>query len=115
MAVIPAQMTYHEDGSVSVRWVGVGGADSGQPVDLALFPYKSIQAFGTFGGATVTVWVSNVGPSGSFAAARDAFDGEAISETGSFLAPILGVGRYYEPRTAGGTGTNLTIALVAAR
>lgn len=115
MATIPARVTINDDGSVTAIWSGFGNADNGQPVDLGVYPHKTVQAFGTFGGATVTVEGSNIASTGAWQAVNSDPAGTAISSTSAFYAKLLGSMRYYRPITAGGSTTALTIAIHASR
>lgn len=42
-----------------IKWTGLDGDDSGNAIDLPRFSDKTVHIFGTFGGATVTLYGSN--------------------------------------------------------
>lgn len=114
MSVIAPTITTIGSGDGSIKrvvWTPVTEADSCAPVQLANFADKSIQALGTFGGATVALHGSNDG--GVTYAALNTPASVAIGLTAAGIKAVLENTEYVKPVMTGGTNQSLTIALVA--
>ena len=85
---------------------GVAGADAGSPS----FADKTVHVTGTFGGATVTIEGSNDGT--NFVTLNDA-GGSALSFTSAGLKTILENPLEIRPKTAGGSGTDVDVIIIA--
>ena len=71
MAVIPATVTRLENGYTKVTWIELTDTDTGDPVNVAQFADKTVQATGTFtGGGLIAMQGSNDGS--TFGDLRDA-------------------------------------------
>ena len=102
-------------GAVRVVWSGLLSGDTGIPVNTACFGLnRSVQIFGTFGGATVAVQIRNH-ENGNWQGATDpqanlisktAEGGEEIQESSAMIRPAV---------TGGDATTDLTCVLEARR
>lgn len=106
-------------GGILVTWEALGNADSGAPFKLPCSCDLTFQLAGTFGSATCTLQGSNdgatwhamtqkgstdsVGHGGTVEMAYTAAHTHSSNETPLFVRPL----------TAGGTGTDLDVVLVA--
>lgn len=114
MASIVPTITTIGSGNGSVKrvvWTPITEADSCVAAQLVDFADKSIQAFGTFGSATVALHGSNDG--GVTYAALNTPVGTAIALTAAGIKAVLENTEYVKPVMTGGTSQSLTIALVA--
>lgn len=115
MALIPAVTVPFDDTSRNVlktTWVGVGDADTCSPVAFPDYPDRSIQVSGTFGSATITWKGSNNGT--DYSALKNT-DGDDISITGTDLVQVSDLAGYSKPLTSGGTGSKVTITMIARK
>lgn len=104
---VPDPLVNHK--VVSATWA-MGSADTGLADSrLAGYADRTVQAFGTWGGATLVIegsldgtnWVTLTDPQGN-----------AISKTTTnFIESIAEWVRYIRPVTSGGTGTALTVII----
>jgi hypothetical protein len=111
MATITATKNSFDTHDV-VTWTPLGNADSGSAYTTVGFPDRSVQVTGTFGGATVVFEGSNDGS--NYVTLSDPL-GNAISVTGADLFQVSELPLWVRPRTSGGTGTAVTVMMVARR
>jgi acetylornithine/succinyldiaminopimelate/putrescine aminotransferase len=113
MATIDYTLEEIEGGrAVVVTWAALGNADNGQAFDWASYSDRSAHIAGTFGGATVVMEGSNT--TSNYVTSTDTL-GNAVSVTSLGLKQINEIVRRIRPRTSGGTGTAVTVTMVAAR
>jgi hypothetical protein len=86
----------------------LGASDTGIEVDLSDYVDRSIQVEGTFGGATVTVEGSN--DSTNWESLRDP-QGTILAFSAAGLKQVLEATLKLRVRSAGGTGTTVTVTL----
>lgn len=93
-------------------WAAVTESDTFKPVKVerALFAY-SVQASGTFGGATVALHGSLDGT--NYVALSDA-QGSAIALTAAGMASGGGLAIWLKPVASGGSSQSLNVTLVAS-
>lgn len=100
-----------QDGSIrQIIWTPVTEADVCIPVHYPKHSDKSIQALGTFGGATVALHGSNDG--GVTYAPLNTPASAAIGITVAGIKAVLENTEYTKPVMTGGTGQSLTIAML---
>lgn len=90
-------------------WANVTEADSCQAVQYPEYADKSIQVFGTFGGASVALHGSNDGT--NFAALNDA-SGTVIAITTAKIKAVLENTVQIKPVITGGASQVLTVAML---
>ena len=115
MATVTPTITYAPNGYrdlVQVVWAGLATGDDGAPVDIANWQDRSVQAEGTFGGATVGVQGSNDGT--NYRSLSDAAS-TAIAITAAGIEQVLEIVRLVRPIVTGGAGSGLTVTLLAKR
>ncbi len=98
-----------------VKWESLTLAgDSGAPFACPNYTDKSIQVFGTFGGATVTIQGSNVIDSPTYATLNDP-SGTSLAITSAGIKQVLENTYWIRPIVSGGdTTTDLDIYLLAS-
>ncbi len=94
-----------------VTWTPVTEADTCAPVSLPEYADKSIQVFGTFGSATIALHGSNDG--GTTFAALNIPAGTAIGITAAGIKAVLENTEQIKPVTSGGTGSSLSVVVLA--
>ena len=95
------------NGAILMTWEALGNADGGAPYALPFAADITVQAIGTFGGATVKLQGSNNGTDwfdltkagGTSAASFTAAGGATVNENPAFIRPA----------TSGGTGTDVDV------
>ncbi len=101
--------SYPERGVAATRWSGMAGAETGAAGGSARWRQKSIQVFGTFGGATVVLQGSNDGTNW----AGLTKDGTAaVSFTAAGIATVWEDTLYVRPVTSGGAGSSIDVIVV---
>lgn len=110
--LVIAQVINVGDQTWYVKWQTLGNADNGSAVQFGQFPDRTIQAVGTFGGATVTLEGSM--DSTTWATLRD-FQGNSVTLTDSSVRLIAECPLYVRVRTSGGSGTNLDAYISGSR
>jgi hypothetical protein len=113
MAVITSSITTvgSPDGVPSVRWVNIGDADTCTPFIMRQ-QYglaASVQVVGTFGGATMTIQVSNDGTNWVTA---QGVDNTGITFTSTGYREFSLSAAYVRPLISGGAGSNLSVIMV---
>jgi len=98
-----------------IQWVLAAG-ESGDAFLLPGYADRSVQVFGTFGGASVVFEGSNQdGTPATYATLSDP-QGNGLTFTAAGLKAVLEMTRVVRPRVIGGDGTtSLTIILFAKR
>lgn len=113
MATITPTVTRAADPGVldvyATAWA-MGNADTGLPMQMSGASDRSVQASGTFGGATVKLEGSNDGV--TYFTLNDPI-GTDITGTSAYLYQIMELTRYIRPVTSGGTGTTITVTVLA--
>jgi len=109
-----------------IVWTGLDGDDSGKAEKLAKFSDKTVHIYGTFGGATVTLYGSNDKTAvetdrdaGTLFGAKTAVwtalvdpQGNSIAKTAASIEAVLENPLYILPVVTGGDGTtSLTVAI----
>jgi len=84
-------------------WIEIGQGDTCDPAPNAQFSDRSVQAVGTWGGATLVMQGSNDGGT-TWANLQDA-EGNAISFTANDFKQLLEVSGHIRPSISGGDGT----------
>lgn len=98
------------DGSaILITWTPVDTGDTCVAVSLPKHNDVSVQGIGTFSGSTLTVEGSNDGT--NFIGLRDPTQ-TAISMTAADIRAILEHTRYVRPVLAGGSASDLTVAML---
>jgi hypothetical protein len=113
MADITPTVTYRPNGHtnlVKAVWV-MGDADTGLPVSFPGYADASVQIEGTFGSATVVFQGRN---GTAYDTLNDA-EGDAISVTAADFRQLLELAYEMQPVTSGGTGSDITVTLLAKR
>src|SRR3990167_7554691 len=114
--------------TIKCTWSGLDGDDSGQAMDLSGYPDKTVQVFGTFGSATVTLYGSNDpavltdraagtlfgAKTAEWVVAQDSL-GNNIAKTVAGGDVILEDYQYWSPVVTGGTDSVLTVIIKATR
>jgi hypothetical protein len=107
-------------------WAGLDGDDTGIPVKFAKYSDKTAHIYSptaAYGSATVTIEGSN-DPRANPAHASHASalwvtltdaQGNAISKTSDAIETILENPLWIRPKTAGGTSSDVTVAIVGRR
>lgn len=94
-------------GVVLYKWEALGNADDGAPVSLGYASDITIQAIGTFGGATVRLQGSNDGTNWHNMTQKGGTT--ALGLTAAGVHSINEMPAYIRPLTAGGTGTDVDV------
>lgn len=93
------------------RWV-LAADDVGEPIKAHMFPDRTVQVFGTFGGATVT-FQGSLGE-GSYATLVDQSDNFLSFTSGPKIEAIAPNTVWVRPFVTGGDGTtSITVLLLA--
>jgi hypothetical protein len=95
------------------KWEGLRtsltpGDSTGQPFCLPTYPIKTVQALGTFGGATVTIQGSNTSPSDGLSATwaiLNNLSGTSIIFSSADIKAIQENTYWIRPYITGGDGT----------
>ena len=100
-----------EPGTWGVLWSGVSTGDTIHPakVPFAWMNLGSVQIAGTFGGATVTLQVSN---DGTNYATLDDVSGVDVSAASALIAEVSNSALYWKPSITGGSSDSVTIKIV---
>lgn len=94
--------------SFIATWEGLTAGDVGQAIDYVGHADRTVQAFGTFNGATVTLQGSLDGS--NWATLNDA-QGNAIEITSARLEAVTELPLYIRPSVSAGTGVSVTVKL----
>ena len=94
-------------GVVLYKWEALGDADDGAPVSLGYASDITIQAIGTFGGATVRLQGSNDGTNWHNMTQKGGTT--ALGFTAAGVHSINEMPAYIRPATVGGTGTDVDV------
>lgn len=93
-----------------VTWTPVTESDTCLPFENPGRSDRSVQVEGTFGGATITIEGSNDGT--NWHTLHDG-SGTALTFTSADLRQVLEVTRYIRAKTASGSGSSVTVTLLA--
>lgn len=112
MATVKATTVKLLKNVVRVVWANITNTDNvGSGEGLAQYPDKSVQVFGTFGGATLAIEGSNDGGT-TWGAVHDG-QGNAVSFTAAGIEAIAENVDQVRPSLTGGAGTTVQVYLVA--
>lgn len=115
MATRIPTITYAPSGArqlVQCVWAALATGDDGQAVELPGYADRSVQVDGTFGGATVTIQVSNTGT--TWFSATDP-QGNALAFTAGGLEQLQEIARYTRCLVTGGAGSALIVNILGRR
>ena len=99
------------DGSVlRVIWSNMLTGDTGAPISLPSHSDRSVQVFGTFGGATCTIEGSNDG--GTTYAALTNTGGTSLAILAAALHQVLQITQVIRPNITGGAAASITVAMI---
>lgn len=111
-SVTPVEGDLYARGVVLVQWVGIGDSDTCVAAQVLDFADRSVQIAGTFGAATIKLQGSNDGT--NYADLTDP-QGNAISKTTAAIEAVMELTRYMKPVTSGGTGSAITVTVLARK
>jgi len=111
MAIIIPNSVSEQVRSNSYQWAGISTGDTASPATLQNMQglAGSVQVSGTFGGATVTMQVSNDGA--NYATMSDT-NGVALSFAGAGFGEFSTAGLYIRPIVLGGSGDSVTVTVI---
>lgn len=125
-----ATRTQIDKNTILVVWTELDGDDSGKAEDFSGYPDKTVHVYGTFGigPPTITLYGSNDpavvtdrvagtlygSKTASWIAAQDSL-GNNFAKTAEGGDVIVDAYRYYLPVVTGGTGTTVTVSIMATR
>lgn len=94
-----------------VQWASMANGDTGEQLELAQYPDRSVQVAGTFGvSGSIVIEGSNDGT--NWATLTDP-QGNALAFTSAKIEAVSELARYIRPRVAAGDGTtSLTVTAV---
>lgn len=97
---------------ISATWTGLLQGDDGGYVTWLQYADRSVQVFGTFGGATIEVEGSN--DAANWVGLTDP-QGNALSIVSAKIEQIMEACLYIRPRVNGGNGTTSLSAVLVGR
>lgn len=99
-----------------IAWVGLATGDDGAPVDWSAHADRSVQVFGTFGGATVTMQGSNdAGPVPTNWNTLTDLNGNAIAFTAAGMEQIAESTCWVRPVVTAGAASGITVQMLLRR
>lgn len=110
MATVAATITEGESRTFIASWV-LGPGDDGEPIRYSGAVERTVQIFGTFGGATVAIEGTLELTPTTWLPITDV-QGDAISATSNKLETITELVRHIRPKVTGGSGTSVTVLLM---
>lgn len=99
--------TFPERGIVKSEWLALGDAENGLSSSIARWADKTVTAQGTFGGATITIQVSN-NDGTTWHTAQDMV-GAALTFTAAGAKVMASNCLLMRAITTGGTGTTVSV------
>jgi hypothetical protein len=111
MATIPVTVTEGEARTFIATWTNLSTGDVGEPIRYAGAADRTVQVFGDFGGATVTLEGTLEQVPTTWLPLNDA-QGNPIEITEARLEAITELVRQVRPVVAGGTGTAVTVMML---
>lgn len=108
MAEIARTLTEQPAQSFVVTWANLAAGDTGTPIDLVGHADRTVQVFGNFGGATVTLEGSLDGD--HWATLNDA-QGNPIQITEAKIEAVTEAVLLTRPSVAGGSSVDVTVKL----
>lgn len=117
MATLPAAVFEFNRSQVRrAVWTGLATGDDGQPIDWSAYADRSVQVFGTFGGATVTLQGSNdEGPTPTNWNTLTDLQGNAIAFTAAGLEMISEGTLWVRPAVTAGAASGITVQMMLRR
>lgn len=110
MATRQPSVAWPQGNVISANWSGLLQGDDGGYVQWLQYADRSVQVYGTFGGATVEIEGSN--DATNWVGLTDP-QGNALSISAAKIEQIMEACLYIRPRISGGNGTtNLGVCLV---
>jgi len=111
MATISVVFTYPGYDKTGVyTWANLANSDVGEALPVSALADRSVQVFGTFSAATVTIEGSNDGV--NWATLTD-LQGNALEISTAKIEMVTEITRYIRPKVSAGTGASLTVVLFA--
>lgn len=94
-------------------WAGLSNVDDGQPIDWSAHADRSVQVFGTFGGATCVIQGSNDLQNPTNWNTLTDLQGNALSFTAAGLEQVAEGTCWVRPLVSGGAGpTSVTVQML---
>lgn len=112
MAIRALTLTKETLDTFLATWTGLNTGDEGAPAELIDFADRTIQVFGTFGGASVALHGSNDGV--NYAVLADQ-QGVAIAITAAGIKAVGPLTKFIKPVVTGGAGVGITVLVLARR
>ena len=110
MATVAPTIVERESRTTLVTWV-LGPGDDGEPVRYVGAVERTVQIFGTFGGATVALQGTIEDVPSTWMPLTDV-QGNAISATSNTLETITEMVRHTRPKVTGGSASAITVLLL---
>lgn len=108
--------SYPVPGVVVYTWSGLTGAGEGKPVLLPSHSDKSVQFFGSHGGATTKLQGTNESTgTANYASLTDTTETEISTTSDTAPTQVLQNPLWVRPQQAGGAAGNLTCVLVCKK
>lgn len=111
MATIPVTFAEGEAQTTIATWANMTTWDVGEPVRYAGAADRTVQVFGTFGGATVTIEGTLENVPINWSQLNDA-QGDPIAITAARIEAVVELVRQIRPKVTGGTGTSVTVMML---
>ena len=111
MATITPTTVEQQIQAAAYRWTDYSTSDASTPIKVQNMQglAGAVQVTGTFGGATITLQVSN--DSTNFVTLKDSA-GTDISLTASGMREFSTAALYLKPTSSGGTSDNVTVTVI---
>lgn len=110
MATVPVSVEEGESRTFIARWV-LGPGDDGEPIRYSGAVERTIQIFGSFGGASVAIEGTLELTPTTWLPITDV-QGNAINANSNKLETITELVRHLRPKVTGGSGTTVTVLLM---
>jgi hypothetical protein len=116
MATLPASvLEFNQSQTRRAAWTGMATGDDGAPIDWSAFADRSVQVFGTFGGAAVALQGSNDLTNPTNWNALTDLQGNAINFTTAGLEQISESTCWVRPVVTGGAASGITVQMLLRR
>lgn len=107
---------FNREGTRRAEWLALTTGDDGQPINWSEFADRSVQVYGTFGGATVTMQGSNdLGPVPTNWNTLTDLQGNALAFTVAGLEMVAEPTCWIRPVVTGGVGASLNVQMFLRR
>jgi hypothetical protein len=112
MAVITPTIEHAGRESMRVIWANIGDADTCTAVQFPHARDKTVQVYGTFGGATIVLQGSlDEAIGGTYVGLTDP-QGNEISFTADGIEAVAENTQWVKPATSGGTSSSVTVTML---